>query len=485
MKNTTIITIMVLFSFGWSQNMNPSERFFSQLPQEIQHQLSQPGISWGQQAPFRPITPSDRDAEDLYGEWEYEDDVATLWVTSGTDQAIPNPAQAQGLEPADGSINIDGSTNGNMNYMFALVGMYYSDAIQLWLGNNPIIDIEGDNYFEGDTISDDVILPYYQMEYVSVPSYNFSGGELLVIDTIDGEIEEEWYVIENAGDQITIDSTSLRLEIDDLTVYSDGDDSNYCVLSGSLSPGTLDIEAGVETEIIFPLFTSDFGPVSEDESMTWRLHENGTGLEIVSGEDYYDSWSDTTELQWSANEDSMTLVYFWYEEDEDEYNLDTVNSAYGVENDTLSINATMDLCEMMGDDYYYYGGCYEMLNMFLGIEDIQEAVMDFDMTMSYVGELAVLENGIVPETIRLYPSYPNPFNPVTTIRFDIPVETHHNTSLQIFDITGRMVETLVNEKLEPGQHEIQWNASQHSSGVYFLRMNAISFIKTQKMILLK
>ena len=277
----------------------------------------------------------------------------------------------------------------------------------------------------------------------------------------------------------------MRLEIDDLTVYSDGDDSNYCVLSGSLSPGTLDIEAGVETEIIFPLFTSDFGPVSEDESMTWRLHENGTGLEIVSGEDYYDSWSDTTELQWSANEDSMTLVYFWYEEDEDEYNLDTVNSAYGVENDTLSINATMDLCEMMGDDYYYYGGCYEMLNMFLGIEDIQEAVMDFDMTMSYVGELAVLENGIVPETVHLYSNYPNPFNPVTTIRFDIPVETYHNTSLRIYDITGRVVETLVNEKLEPGQHEIQWNASQHSSGVYFLRMNAVSFIKTQKMILLK
>jgi len=78
-----------------------------------------------------------------------------------------------------------------------------------------------------------------------------------------------------------------------------------------------------------------------------------------------------------------------------------------------------------------------------------------------------------------------PVNPITAIRFDIPVETYRNTSLRIYDITGRMVETLVNEKLEPGQHEIQWNASQHSSGVYFLRMNAVSFTKTQKMILLK
>ena len=93
--------------------------------------------------------------------------------------------------------------------------------------------------------------------------------------------------------------------------------------------------------------------------------------------------------------------------------------------------------------------------------------------------------GLIPAEFALYQNYPNPFNPITTIRFDIPVETYHNTSLRIYDITGRVVETLVNEKLEPGQHEIQWNASQHSSGVYFLRMNAISFIKTQKMILLK
>jgi hypothetical protein len=204
----------------------------------------------------------------------------------------------------------------------------------------------------------------------------------------------------------------------------------------------------------------------------------------MTGDDYYDSWSDTTELQWSANDDSMTLVFSYWDDYYYEEVSDTMALAYNVENDTLSINATMDLCEMMDDDYYYYD-CFEMLSMMLGIEDIQDIVMEFDMTMSYVGELAVLENGIVPETVHLYSNYPNPFNPVTTIRFDIPVETYQNTSLQIFDITGRMVETLVNKKLEPGQHEIQWNASQHSSGVYFLRMNAVSFTKTQKMILLK
>jgi hypothetical protein len=320
------------------------------------------------------------------------------------------------------------------------------------------------------------------LEYMSFPAYGQAGGEFIIADTVDGEIVEYYYEFGNVDDQLLVDSTSLRINITDLTLTNDNGDSTY-VLSGTLVPGTVDIEAGVPTEISSPMFEEDFGPVSGDESMTWQLHENGTGLEIISGEDYYDSWSDTTELQWSANDDSMTIVFLYWDDYYYEEDLDTMALAYNVENDTLSINATMDLCEMMDDDYYY-GDCFEMMSMFLGIEDIQEILMDFDMTMSYVGELAVLENGIVPETVHLYSNYPNPFNPVTTIRFDV-VETQHATSLQVFDISGRMVETLVNEKLKPGQHEMHWNATQHSSGVYFLRMDTGSFSKTQKMILLK
>jgi len=482
MKNTVIITTLVLFSFGWSQNINPSERLFSQLPQEIQDQLSQHRISWGQ-TPSRPITPSDRDAEDLYGEWEHEDDNATLWVTSGTDQTIPNPAQAQGMEPADGGINIDGPIPGSMNYMMAMSGMYGYDMLFVILSNNSLEENDDYYYYEEDSIPEGIILPFYMLEYMSYPAYGQAGGEFIIADTVDGEIVEYYYEIGNVDDQLLVDSTSLRINITDLTLTNDNGDSTY-VLSGTLVPGTIDIEAGVPTEISSPMFEEDFGPVSGDESMTWQLHENGTGLEIISGEDYYDSWSDTTELQWSANDDSMTLVFSYWDDYYYEEEIDTMILAYAVENDTLSINATMDLCEMMDDDYYYYD-CFEMLSMMLGIEDIQDIVMEFDMTMSYVGELAVLENGIVPETVHLYSNYPNPFNPVTTIQFDIPAETQHPISLQVYDIGGRMVETLVNEKLEPGQHEIQWNASQHSSGVYFLRMETALFSKTQKMILLK
>ena len=482
MKNTIIITAIVTLCFGWGQNMKPSERLISQFPQEVQALFDHPPVSW-KQSQNRPVTESSRDEADLYGEWEYVDDNATLWVTSGTDQTIPNPAQAQGMEPADGSINIDGPIPGSMNYMMAMSGMFGYDMLFVVISNNSLEENDDYYYYEEDSIPEGAILPFYMLEYMSFPAYGQAGGEFIIVDTVDGEIVEYYFEIGNVDDLLTVDSTSLRINITELTLTNDNGDSTY-VLSGTLAPGTIDIEAGVPTEISSPMFDLDFSPVSGNESMTWQLHENGTGLEIVSGEDYYDSWSDTTELQWSANDDSMTMVFLYWDDYYYEEVSDTMTLAYSVASDTLSISATMDLCEMMGDDYYYYD-CFEMLSMMLGIEEIQDIVMEFDMTMSYVGELAVLENGIVPETVHLYSNYPNPFNPATTIRFDIPVETYRNTSLQIFDITGRMVETLVNEKLEPGQHEIQWKASQHSSGVYFLRMETALFTKTQKMILLK
>jgi endonuclease/exonuclease/phosphatase family metal-dependent hydrolase len=89
----------------------------------------------------------------------------------------------------------------------------------------------------------------------------------------------------------------------------------------------------------------------------------------------------------------------------------------------------------------------------------------------------------LPKEFVLYPAYPNPFNPTTTIRFSITVT--HASLLEIYDITGRMVETLVNERLLSGKHEIIWNASNQSSGVYFVRLSNSTFQQTKKLILLK
>jgi len=104
---------------------------------------------------------------------------------------------------------------------------------------------------------------------------------------------------------------------------------------------------------------------------------------------------------------------------------------------------------------------------------------------NYVPSLAVEKNDLLPAGFQLNPVYPNPFNPLVTIPFTIPAETMHATSLRIYDITGRLVETLIDGHIKPGYHEITWNANQHSSGMYFVEMHSGSIRESRKMLLLK
>lgn len=89
----------------------------------------------------------------------------------------------------------------------------------------------------------------------------------------------------------------------------------------------------------------------------------------------------------------------------------------------------------------------------------------------------------IPKEYKMYENYPNPFNPTTKIRFDLPKTSH--TSLSIYDITGKEVEMLVNENLSAGKYELQWNGNGKSSGVYFYKIQANDFTDIKRMILIK
>ena len=89
----------------------------------------------------------------------------------------------------------------------------------------------------------------------------------------------------------------------------------------------------------------------------------------------------------------------------------------------------------------------------------------------------------LPETFSLDRAYPNPFNPVTTLSFALPIETE--VSLKVYNLQGREVMSLVNGNMEAGYHSVVWNADAHASGVYFVKMVAGSFISTQKLMLVK
>jgi hypothetical protein len=93
----------------------------------------------------------------------------------------------------------------------------------------------------------------------------------------------------------------------------------------------------------------------------------------------------------------------------------------------------------------------------------------------------------IPDKFMLYDNFPNPFNPVTKIKFDIPagVTTGSMVKLVVYEITGRETALLVNESLSPGKYEASWNASDYSSGVYIYRLEAGEFVSIKKMVLVK
>jgi len=94
----------------------------------------------------------------------------------------------------------------------------------------------------------------------------------------------------------------------------------------------------------------------------------------------------------------------------------------------------------------------------------------------------------LPHAFNLYNNYPNPFNPVTTLRYDLPEDALVN--ITIYDIMGRIVRTLINSQQNAGFKSIQWNATNDagsplSAGLYLYKIQADNFVQTRKMVLLK
>jgi photosystem II stability/assembly factor-like uncharacterized protein len=89
----------------------------------------------------------------------------------------------------------------------------------------------------------------------------------------------------------------------------------------------------------------------------------------------------------------------------------------------------------------------------------------------------------IPDRFSLSQNYPNPFNPSTKISYDLPLSGF--VKLMIYDVMGKVVQTLVNQKQNAGTYEVNWDASSFPSGVYFYKLQAGDFVETKKLVLIK
>ena len=102
---------------------------------------------------------------------------------------------------------------------------------------------------------------------------------------------------------------------------------------------------------------------------------------------------------------------------------------------------------------------------------------------AYIPITAVNEDLSFVNSYSLSNNFPNPFNPTTTIQYTI--SSRQFVQLKVYDVLGIEIETLVNEEKSAGKYELNWNAANLPSGVYFYRLQARDFMQTKKMILLK
>ena len=288
---------------------------------------------------------------------------------------------------------------------------------------------------------------------------------------------------EEAAAATSLDETSITFT--NLSLY-DSTGTAVLTVTGTIGPGWIDFEAGVETPI--DLFNED-GEGDDDMEFYVSFSEDSTGMDIEVGyDDYYgEEYSDTSYFNWSATTDSLFLYfegdddYYYYYEDE----ADTMALGYMIIEDTLFASASFNPCE--DDGYESYEECFGDMDI-PGFDELVD-VESFRINQETVFTSTVLTsieptNGGLPKEFKLYAAYPNPFNPVTTIRFDVG-STSHESTLRIYDVSGRNVATLINGQLQPGSYEVQWDARGFASGIYFSELISGTKRHTQKMVLLK
>jgi len=147
-----------------------------------------------------------------------------------------------------------------------------------------------------------------------------------------------------------------------------------------------------------------------------------------------------------------------------------------------SVNTPIVMLKFKVGDNFESATCVE----FASAEVVDEKGQPYNLELNHgviVKNDFLPDESVLPNEYCLEQNRPNPFNPITEIRFGLPEPC--DVSLEIFNIMGQKVKTLVVSHLDAGFHSYSWDASGYSSGIYFTRLKAGLFTDTKKMILLK
>ena len=491
---------------------------------------------------------STRDMEEFLGEWYREDETIEIYVTVDTDQSVPNMMALSAMEEAEGVITATGSDfeeeltyildeetiddgGGEYNWacdvdgetqwyetedecnMYCENDCYYDDGDEEDGVSANIMNMSFFEFFmllfgmEPEGVDVPVVVTFFMDEDYDVQLVGgimFSDdGEMfeLIADSVDlaaGAFFSE--------DENTITFTNLELK-DSLRV-------TQLTVNGTIGPGMVDFEAGVPT--LLPTLDPEMFGEEEMEDAYMVFNDDYSGMEIYIEEDEYSGelYIDTSQYAWWLDDDMVMISYldegewlcevsegeqtYWNDEDECnencnnvcfyEDNTDTLSLGYEFDEDTLHLGGDVYMCA----EYDYIEDCIEdeELPVPPDLRDISDLYVSYLRVMVSTGSnvSTVNENILMPNQFRVYDAYPNPFNPVTTLRYQLPEA--NMVTVTIYDMAGRQVKNLIDQQQGQGLHSIQWNGTNNlgntvSAGIYLYQVHSGVYNQTNKMIFLK
>ena len=308
-------------------------------------------------------------------------------------------------------------------------------------------------------------------------------------DTTGGYYGGQYMAIFDSN-QVSIDMDNFDFSFDNFLMESYYG-TNSINVDGEIGAVMYELLSGVETEIPLPSMLLD-SAFNDDNQNYLSIYDDGSGMAINVEEDgYYGTMIDTSYFTWNVSNDSIYVTTY------DDYYSDSSQvdaMAYFFSGDTLVFGQNIDPCEEGGYYYYYYDtydDCFEYSDLgnyalgVTGIQDFHQGMMMYYTAYDVVS--TTLENNM-PLEFEVYPAYPNPFNPVTTIGYYL--SNKGSVNITIYDMMGREIKVLQSGIQTPGHSKVQWNATNNkgqpvSAGVYLYQINIDGKMDTKKMVLLK
>ncbi|RPI16335.1 MAG: T9SS C-terminal target domain-containing protein [Ignavibacteriae bacterium] len=426
------------------------------------------------------------------------------------------------------SVYITGSIVNTANKETMLIAKYNTNGIQQWV-----------NYYSRTSSSDDCgyRISIDRHNYIYIQNHSKTGGSnnYRVILKYNSNGNQIWTNAYQGNIQGTESANNSSLVVDNnFNVYSTGGNlgnsqsENYITLKYTQSCYTV---SGLITyqDNNQPVNGGSIKALYYDRSSASIIVLDSTGIQSNGAYTLNCNHQDSAYFMVYQDDEEMSFVPTYYPSTIDwqqasrvfvDHNLSNINvQVYRINNTTASYsisgtavnnfqvpNYIQDaiVYAKIGNDYKNFAisnadgsysvttlpsGNYTLTTYRMGYNSVTQNVSITNsnltgVTINFSNPIAVKSiSKIVPEDYMLSQNYPNPFNPSTKITFAIPVKEY--VTLAVYDMTGREAAVLINNEMEAGYHDITFNASQLSSGVYFYKLTTKNTQLTKKMVLVK